>query len=348
MKYIFNFLLLFVLIFNTNCASKRNMSPSINDIKFYNLNGKVNTIKTEIFQITEKNDTIKVREIEGPLPSEKNYTLKFNKIGKLLYSKEFYPNGKLKYEKDYEYDDKNRIKKYKEIDYYGKTSFYEYEYIYDSNDSLSKMIFSGNNGFKQIYKVTRDKKNRPIKGERIINDTTKYIYEVKYDKKNNTIQETEYESITNHKKLLKKTERTFSKHNRNIKEVITDNRFLMPNKFENQLILDRKKRLIIARYVVENDSADQYLRQTYYKNGKIKTYKSYYYGNPPFIMEHHNDKNGNPIEATYTKIISDKKRIVEKSKFKYKYDKNNNWIEKIIYNEDKPTYIIKRNITYYD
>ena len=34
--------------------------------------------------------------------------------------------------------------------------------------------------------------------------------------------------------------------------------------------------------------------------------------------------------------------------YKYEFDKKDNWIKKIIYEEGKPTFIVNREIEYYD
>ena len=54
------------------------------------------------------------------------------------------------------------------------------------------------------------------------------------------------------------------------------------------------------------------------------------------------DINGNKIEENSDGILG------EKLTFKYDYDRHHNWTKQVVFKDDKPKYIIEREILYYE
>jgi hypothetical protein len=107
-------------------------------------------------------------------------------------------------------------------------------------------------------------------------------------------------------------------------------------KLELRSTSDAKEKLLFA-YLYDFDSNDNliaYSSHNYHTRDFTKT--TYKYNSLGDIME----KN-----TVINERFQEKKTF--KETFEYKYDKYNNWIEKIIYKDGKPQYIIERSIQYW-
>ncbi len=326
-------------------CSKPNAGPQYkNDVSNYGINGKVKSVKSEVFSLIVENDAFKIGEKINSLPFDRNSLLEFNKLGNLTSSKEFYSNGKISDEIIYSYDEQDRLIKRKEIDnYYGKRSFYDNEFIYDNKDSLSQWIISDKD-FKRIHKIQRDENNRPIKREVIQNDTIFNTYIVKYDKNNNVISENEFKLNNIPIKLL---ERKFNNQNLKEKEQIIEYKTWDTLNYENKYFYDNNNNLILGKFIIENDSTYEERTYSYHNNGELKKVVNKPKGNYTYftIQTEKYNENGNIIERLNEPSDSKPKAIWS---YQYKYDSKKNWIEKVNYKDNKPLVIVKRKIEYYE
>lgn len=312
-----------------------------NDASDYGLNGKVKTVKSQIYSLIIEKDTFRIGEKENGLGTDRNSLLEFDERGNLISSKEFLSNGKISDEVTQEFDKENRLVNRKEVDNYGKGSFLDYKYIYNSADSLTQVMISGND-FKRIHQIERDENNQPIKHEVIQSDTVYLTYIAKYDN-NNMISEKEFRYDTIPVKLI---ERTFNEQNLKEKERIIEYKSWDTLHYSNIYVYDNKKNLIHCQYNIENDSVYNEVKNSYHENGELKqsiwTPKgSLYY---VVSIEKYN-QNGNLVERSRLPSDGDPKQTWN---YKYKYDTQNNWIERINFKNDKPLRIVKRTIEYFE
>lgn len=331
-------LITFLLIFG---CSKSNINSELkNDLSNYGFNGKVKSVKSQLFNLIVEKDTFRIGEKVNSISFDRNSLLEFNELGFLTSSKEFYSNGKVSDEIIYTYDERNRLIKRKEIDNYGKGSFYDYEFQYNSKDSVTEWIIS-NNDFKRFHRIKRDNKSRPVKQEIIQNDTVFGVFSVVYDQ-NNIIAENEYKFENKPVRLLK---RKFNKQNLKEKEEIIEYKTWDTINYENHYFYNSKQKLILERMFIENDSSYEEIKKSYHSNGKLKESNSTPMGSEYFVItsQKFNEK-GHLIE--YSRLPNDTKEK-EIWEYKYKYDSKGNWIEKINYKDKIPLRIIKREIEYY-
>ena len=340
MKKSIKILIIIIGILQLNYCKSMN-SFQKNDLIKYGYNGKVKSVKTDIFNLIADNDTFKIGDRVNS-SFKKSSLLLFNINGNLTAKKEFLSNGKIINGVINTYDENNRLIKKKEIDYYGKGSFYDYNYQYNSKDSLIEFTVSNNN-FKRIHKIERDKKNRPIKVITYQDDTIFYTaYEVKYDKKNNIIYEKENKENGNPFIVRKKK---YDKNKLIRKEQVIQYTTIDTIFFENEFVYDKKGKLILKKEI-KKDSTYFETKYSYYKNGKLKEVKE-----TPKGMRYSKIKISKFNKYGYV-IESIKFSKKDKSKkiwsYKYKYDPELNWIERIEYYNNKPNIITKRTIEYYN
>jgi hypothetical protein len=325
-----------------SCSKSISNSDEKNDVSEYGFNGKVKSVKSQLYNLIAEKDTFRIGEKINGISFDRNSLLEFNKVGNFVSSKEFLSNGKVSDEIIYTYDKDKRLVKRKEIDNYGKGSFYDNDFLYNSKDSITQWIIS-NKDFKRIYKIQRDENNRPIKSEVIQNDTIFNTYIVKYDQNNNVISENQYKYRDVPVKLLV---RTFNNQNLKDKEQIIEYKTWDTLSYENRFVYDTNHKLILKKYNIESDSIYTEIKKTYHKNGKLKESITTPKGSSYFvIMTQKFSKNGDLIE--YSRLPSDEKPK-EVWNYNHKYDSENNWIEKTEFKDNKPLRIVKRKIEYYE
>ena len=333
-----------IICFSLFGCTKSNVNSEYkNDVLNYGFNGKVKSVESQLYNLIQEKDTFKLGEKINSLSFDRNSLLEFNDLGNLTSSKEFYYNGKVSNEIIYTYDDNKRLIKRTEIDNYGKGSFYDNEFKYNSNDSLTQWIIS-NKDFKRTHKIERDENNRPVKSEVIQNDTIFNTYIVMYDKNNNVIAENEFKLNNIPVKLL---ERTFNEQNLKEKEQIIEYRTWDTLNYENKYFYDDDNKLISEKFIVENDSTYEDIVYEYHRNGELKKVITTPKGNYTYftIQTQKYDENGNLIERL-DEPSDDKPKTVWS--YEYKYDSSKNWIEKVNYKDNKPLRIVKRTIEYYE
>ncbi|WP_417888183.1 hypothetical protein [Zunongwangia sp.] len=336
-------IILILIGFSTySCSNSSSLSKRKNDISDYGLNGKVKSLKSEVFSLIQQKDTFRIGNKENSSGLDRNITIEFNQDGKLDFEKEYYANGKLINEVLYTYDKDNKLINRKEIDNYGKGSFYDNEFLYNSKDSITKWIMS-NNDFKRIHKIKRDDKNRPVKMEIFQNDTIVYVYKIEYDKYDNIISEKEFKSKDIPIKII---DRTFNEYHLKSKEKVVEYNTWDTLVYESHFFYNSDRNLTLEKHNIENDSSLTEIKNSYYENGKLKESVSKPIGSSYFVITVEKfNKKGDLIE--HSRIPSDEspKEIWE---YKYKYDYKDNWIEKINFKDNKPLRIIKRSIQYYE
>ncbi|MEH1009402.1 hypothetical protein VDP25_16815 [Winogradskyella sp. ECml5-4] len=342
MKKTFGILFTFCLLL-FSCSKSKVNSDRKSDLSNYDFNGKIKSVKSELFNLIVEKDTFRIGEKINSLAFDRNSLLEFNKLGNLTSIKEFLYNGKVINEEIYTYDKNDLLVKRKEIDNYGKGSFYDNDFFYDTKDSLTQWIIS-NKDFKRIHKIQRDENNRPIKREVIQNDTIFNTYIVKYDQNNNVISENEFKLNDIPLKLL---ERKFNDQNLKEIEQVIEYKTWDTLSYENRYFYDDNNNLLLEKIIIENDSTYEERRYRYHNNGELKTAVNTPKGNYTYftIQTEKYNENGNIIERLNEPSDSKPKTIWS---YKYKYDSKKNWIEKVNYKDNKPLRIVKRKIEYYE
>ncbi|MFL0354818.1 hypothetical protein [Xanthomarina sp. GH4-25] len=299
-------------------------------------------MKSELFNLIVEKDTFRIGEKINSLAFDRNSLLEFNKLGNLTSIKEFLYNGKVINEEIYTYDKNDLLVKRKEIDNYGKGSFLNYEFNYNSKDSINKVIMS-NDVFKRIHKIERDENNRPIKRKVIQNDTVHLTYSVEYDKNNNAISESEFKFGDVPVKFI---ERNFNNQNLKETEKVIEYRTWDTIRIENKYIYDKNNKLLVEKFNIENDSTFDETKNKYHKNGELKESITVI-GDNEFALIERNlyNENGDLIEKS-VKTTDGKTNDVWR--YDFKYDLENNWIEKIEFKNYKPLRIVKRTIEYFE
>ena len=325
-----------------SCSKSADKSERKNDLLNYAFNGKIKSVKSELFDLIIEKDTFKIGEKINSLAFDRNSLLEFNERGSLTSMKEFLSNGKVINEGIYTYDKNDLLIKRKEIDNYGKGSFLNYEFNYDSKDSITKVIIS-NDEFKRIHLIERDENSQPIKRKVIQNDTVHLTYIVEYDKNNNLISESEFKYGDVPVKLI---ERSFNNQNLKETEKIIEFRTWDTMQIENRYIYDKNHKLIVEKFNIENDSTFDEIKNEYHENGKLKESTSTLGGNEFALFDRtiFNEK-GDLIQKTVKTSDGETDDIW---RYNFKYDSENNWTEKIEYKNSKPLKIVKRKIEYYE
>lgn len=341
MKKTFGILFTFCLLL-FSCSKSKVNSDRKSDLSNYGFNGKIKSVKSELFNLIVEKDTFRIGEKINSLAFDRNSLLEFNKLGNLTSIKEFLYNGKVINEEIYTYDKNALLVKRKEIDNYGKGSFLNYEFNYNSKDSINKVIMS-NDVFKRIHKIERDENNRPIKREVIQNDTVHLTYSVEYDKNNNVISESEFKFGDVPVKFI---ERSFNNQNLKETEKVIEYRTWDTIRIENKYFYDKNNKLLVEKFNIENDSTFDETKNKYHKNGELKESITVI-GDSEFALIERNlyNENGDLIEKSVKTTDGTTNDVW---RYDFKYDLENNWIEKIEFKNDKPLRIVKRTIEYFE
>lgn len=334
--------ILIIIYFSFFSCSKSTISPyKKNDVAEYGFNGKVKSVKSELFNLIAEKDTFRIGDKTNGISLDRNLFIEFNQVGNLVSSKEYSSNEEVIYEKTYFYDENDRLNKRKEIDNYGKGSFMDYEFDYNPQDSITKIVITEDD-FRLIYKIERDNKNRPTKTEVIKNDTIIMTYKVKYDHNNNAITENEFINKDIPFKLI---ERTFNTHNLKEKEHVVEYKTFDTLIYENKFVYDANLNIILEKYNIKNDTTFLEIKNTYHKNGKLKESTITPKGSSYFVVTTRKfNTNGDLILHTRVPSEDNLKEVWE---YIFKYDSEKNWIEKIEYKDNKPLRLVQRVIEYY-
>lgn len=168
-------------------------------------------------------------------------------------------------------------------------------------------------------------------------------YSFEYDKNNNLISESEFKYGNVPVKLI---ERSFNNQNLKEKEKVIEYRTWDTIRIENKYFYDKNHKLIVEKFNIENDSIFDEIINEYHENGKLKQSTSNLGGNKFALIEKtiFNEK-GDLIQKT---VKTSDGKTDDVWSYKFKYDSNNNWIEKTEFKNNKPLKIVKRKIEYYE
>ncbi len=203
-------------------------------------------------------------------------------------------------------------------------------------------VLISSDGFKRTLKIERDSNNRPIKRETIQNDTVQLTYSVKYDQNDNLISESQFRYKNVPVKLI---ERSFNNQNLKAKEKIIEYKTWDTIRVENEYLYDNNKKLVVEKFNIENDSTFDETKNKYHKNGKLKE-STTIMGENGFAQIERNLYNENG-DLTKKTVKTNDGQTNDVWSYDFKYDLENNWIEKIEFKNDKPLGIVKRKIEYY-
>lgn len=340
MKKTFGILIIICLsIFS--CSKPTFSSDKKNDISEYGLKGNVKSLKSELYNLIPEKDTFRIGEKINGISFDRNSQLEFNHRGNLTSTKEFLADGKISFEIEYIYDKRHRLISKNGINHYGKGSIYNYEFSYNEQDSIIEGVILKDN-FKRIHKMKRDNKSRIVKKEIIQSDSILGTYIYVYDQKGNLMQENDFKK----KNILEESiERTFDINNLLQKEKITKYIGTDTITYQNLFFYNKNMDLIKSKMHIENDSIFTEINNKYFENGTLKESQQIPRGSNPFVTTTQKlNENGNLIE--YSRKSNDE-TINDFWTFKFKYDHNNNWIEKIEFKNNQPLRIVKRTIEYY-
>jgi phage antirepressor YoqD-like protein len=325
-----------------SCSGSINHSDNKNDLTRYGFNGKVKSVRAKPFDLIVEKDTFKIGNEINSASFNRNSLFEFNELGNLTSKKEFLYTGKVINEEIYTYNKSGLLIKRKEINNYGRGSYNDNVFVYDSKDSIVEWTIS-NDSFKRVYKFYRDNRHRPIKKEAVENDSIVTSFSVEYDNFNNVITENQYKSGNNPVKLLT---RKFNSKNLKIREKIIEYGTWDTLNYENVFIYDDKQNLMMEKSTIENDSTYDEIKYDYHNNGELKEIKTTPKGADYFVITTQKfNEYGDLTEHSYLPS-NDKPREIWI--YNYKYDSHNNWIEKTEFKDGKPLRIIKRTIDYYN
>ena len=164
----------------------------------------------------------------------------------------------------------------------------------------------------------------------------------KYDENGNNIQKRRY--YYKNGKFNSKSSYTYKydENGNNIEEChyLTDGKIDYKTTYKYD---EKGNKIEICRYDYDNLSY-KYTYKYDEKGNNIEKNKYYSSGNLNYKSTYKYDENGNKIEENSYDFIH---RFDYKDTYKYEYDKNNNWIQQVTYENNKPTQIKERIIEYY-
>ncbi len=204
---------------------------------------------------------------------------------------------------------KGKVKSIKETTYEAVDKFGQIE---KGNVFYDRFSLLFNSPFTIIY---NEKGNKIEKNYYNSDGSLKSKTTYKYDEKGNNIEENIYGSDGS---LKSKTTYKYDKKGNNIEE----------NTYDSDSRLNFK-----ATYKY-NEKGNIIEKNYYDSDGRLNFKATYKY-----------DKKGNNIE--YNICYSDGSLDKTTYKYKYEYDKNNNWTQQVTYENNKPTQITERIIEYY-
>jgi len=335
-----HFYILIAVFSIVGCSSVQTLTIQEDDRTQMNLAGEVKSVESELYNLIPEKDTFRIGEKINGLSIDRNSLIKFNEKGNITSSKEFLSNGDVSEETIYTYDKTNRLVHRREIDNYGKGSFYDYNFSFNSVDSIIKVVIS-NPEFERIHQINRDDKNRIIESKIIQNDTVIAIYTRGYDENGNIIEEKEYRKDNIPVKI---TSRTFDRRNLKQSEQITEYNKWDTVSYQRKYSYDSDLNLV-EETEYQNDTVSVKTVNKYFENGELQ--------------ETRNEPIGSVYAVITTRKFNEKGDLTEHSRksgdksnadlwmYKYKYDSIGNWIEKLEFKNGEPLRIVKRSIEYY-
>ena len=315
-----------------------------NELERENLRGKVKTIRRTPYKAVEKYGEVTKGEIDRGWFTDYSYRI-FNEKGNLIENQDFYSSGELMDKTIYKYDNFNKIEE--EIvsgsdgDIKKKITF-----RYDEKANLIRKTEYKPDGsliVKENYKYNeRDKviEVQDINSEGVPAD--RWIY--KYNNKGKRIEANRYKPDGN---LYEKIIYDYDNEG-NIVEV---NRFGENGNLEGRI------------YYVYDNKNDLIEAESYDSNGELEAklfYKFISKFNPKKFNKYVNMLAMESDVTIYEVLIFGRIGIEElqlfiadesldiNGKYEYEFDKQDNWIKRIEFEDDSAKFVVEREITYYE
>jgi len=297
-------------------ASCNFIVPIENDLSEEDLRGRVAMIKENSYRAIEKFGEIQKGERARKSLIGLDYAKKFNKSGQMIeYSEYGTQDGHLVYKTSIAYDAKGKPQK--NLSYIADNKLnLTGTYIYDENDRLIELA---------IYKTDSTLMGR---------------YNYRYNTQGLVCVESYYRSDGS---LEWKKNFDYNRRGQIIEEHLrhSDKRFNRSifYSFDKKGLLKEEivkdaDRLFNKRYVYNyNKKGQRISEESYNSRSQLYSRISYRY-----------DKYGQKIEM---KVYHPGKRTYQTYRYDYRYDKKNNWIQCIEYDNENPNYILERQITYH-
>lgn len=285
------------------------------DVEIIELEGKVKSVKQITYDVVNKNGEILKGQISKNTNSHLYHVFNKNGFNTEVYNYDTSNSENVFDTKNiFEYNNENRLKmKCSSLD---GGLFLEEIYRYDDRGNLMEMI--ENNSLGKILRTIKYSYNE--KGNEIEKNISKpdgsllFKHVYKYDDKGNRIEWRYYDSDL---KLIYKWKYKYND----------------------------KGYFIYGKRIYYNGKSD--LKSTYKRNseGVMVVWKQY--GNGTLINneKYKDDDRGNLIEQKILDRFGFVKKIIT---YKYEYDKNNNWIKRILFINKKPIWITEKTIEYYE
>lgn len=301
-----------VLLAIPSCnSSKKENDWDKNDIK-----GKVKSITEISYEAKDRFGKIEKISRKRKYDFIYDYQKKYDIEGYMIENKEFNSDGSLKSKIIYKYDDMGKLIEGNENNSDG--SFLKcYINIYNDKGVIIETNYYntiGNIETKYTYKY--DKRGNKIETNEYNSDgniETKYIY--KYDDKGNKVEENKYNSDG-----ILKTKYIFKYDNKGY--------LLEKNTFYSEGLET------ITKYDYQFDDI----------RNKIIS-KNYLYENYSYKVVDIFDKSGNEVETIF---YDEYEVITSHYTYEYEFDEQKNWIKKIEFKNQTPTYLLEREIVYFE
>ena len=333
---IYIFFCLCTLYSCTNTNNQNVSEESKNHLEKMQLNGKIVSIQTTIYQAVVANNRIVKGKIIGDRMHENNIKF-FNKYGNVSEERFFFTDGYLAHTNKYSYDSLNRL--------------IEKHTIYPRERFNEKTVYKLNTEGKLIEKSTLRFDNSLIAKEEFVYDANNVLTEHKfylpklcevteYIVENQSIKQASVYDMEDGGKL-KKVSKYDDNENVIEEEIYNPDgsiKFKFDLKYDGNSRLTEKKRLDSKMNLIEKTT------YKYYSDNKLK--ESCIYNSENKMIEKQErefDKNGNIIFSLYSNA---EENIERRRIYEYKFDENMNWIQRIEILNDTPNEFIERIIKY--
>ncbi|WP_297332986.1 hypothetical protein [Flavobacterium sp.] len=360
MKYSFIYAALVLLLLSCNDEEKAKTENKPTDRDFYELKGEVKTVKHTSNEVL--NVKMEPGETKHENPAEHNKEMHFNEEGMLILEKKNTSAGGPFEQTKYN----GREHKTEIIQFVNNAPGIKTELAWDETGKLNTQIARRNPDNSQIdRKVMRYEKGllaEKTSYNQVDNPIDRVTYE--YDKKGNLLVEnlylgTEYIQIKNayqyDNKNRKKAEKRYDKDGNvlyttryeydgdklSLKEVTNKDGEV---EYSEKSVYDKKGNLLTKTSYDNFDKSETEELYTYDDKGNKLTFAVIKNGEPALKMSYNYDEKGSLSETIITDGAGNP---IDSRKYVFKYDEKGNWTEKIIFINEKPQFIEKREITYY-
>ncbi|MFA5557000.1 MAG: hypothetical protein WCY06_00040 [Flavobacteriaceae bacterium] len=309
---------LFLILFFVGCKSEK----TENDLTKANLKGKVKSTKETPYKAVEKFGEV----TKGNVYINKFYFsddnldiissikhIVYNEIGNETENRDYDSNGNTLKRRTFNYDEKG--KRISQSVYNPKGLEYKESYKYDEKGNQIEWSWYNSDGkLKSKYPCKYDEKGNLIEQSRYNSyGELKWKHTYKYDEKGNEIEESRYDS--DGELDLKYTSKYDEKGNK-----IEESKYNPDGELVSKTTSKYDKKGNKIEWSIYNSDGELVSKHTYEYDEKGNLTAEY---------------NESLLFGTHSKS------------YLYKYDKKNNWIEKIWFEDNIPKQITERKIVYY-